>query len=1728
MLLFLCVTLVTLSNSLSLGTATEIPGKTVTLASDRSSVEFDSIEWDPKKKLTVALRLATHSTEGQLMTLKGEMQNADETVFELSLEIKQRALNVYLYDGSRAVIAQSENVKNDIATGEEISLVLDLNLDENALGITLGKSTQARIPIEKQIPTDQKMDVIINLGAVGDESSVSIVGCVTLVSVYLDVPLTFTVKTQSKDVVDDCKNPCDGFECNGGACINEYSRAVCDCFTTGRHGAQCQTASLPVAVTSENFIRYRLDENERQPERIAFAFRVGKNVDEGLLLHAAVTSEKNQFTGILSMELINNDNVEDSINFHIGDLISMDFPDFPKGDEIFHDVVITFFYEMRKVQVIIDGEEKTATLEMEDTTDRLIFSDAIYFGGSADEGANGIGLFGCLKEPYVGRVALITHLNNDDENSKVTSNGPLSSCDEAAVNAVAGEEPSESTTEKVAFEEEDNSVKNEPTSTDEGKDYDSLTSTTTDGDEEEDDDENDDNKDEEPTAEKKKPAEADFDFLGLFALTEDSGTEQPPLVTCQPRDQMKCQNGGTCMKNPEGKLSCACDSGFIGLYCQFSDLPRSCQEAYDLGERAPGVYQIDVDGNGPLRDTYVLCEDGVSTVTHNMPNDTIGRSHSVPDQILPLTYRLFSPDQLGLLVKRSSECVQYLRYNCSQAPLRFQEMQTWFESAALPETSIAKIGRTDNTCPCYDSNTCEYKKRCNCDANEQGADEGLMYGLQAGITKIYVLQDKGQNDGRFTVGSLQCKGDALSANAVTMRSRNVTLETATWKGKSFSFWFRTRQYSTLIASIASSSERNFKIYLKEGHLFEYHFNINDGEVDDPRTFDRVVGFVSQSPLNDSAWHRVLVQVKSNELRLSLDKQSRFYQLIGNEVLKDTTFDSPLIIGGDKTNEGGLIGCVKQLEIDEEPFDLIEAVRNADDAAYLSPDCQDSCNKGGNPCRNGAECIEDYEARSYYCVCANPWIFSGRNCEHSVNTDTEVSFHDLKKGFLGYQNFENSPLSNTMVFSFRTDQSDAMLVYAHDEKYNFVQVHLWEENKVSLTLNNDRTVQRCTITAEPGKEFSNMDWNQVLIVYGEKHTSLYVDRLMCIIDGAHTLSSSYITSFTEGLDLLTVYPPVLPVAPSGGLEPYTLLYVGGVPQPKGRNFRRLKRQVSTRAIYNTDYPPILGCMRGFSVGNAKVDLQYGGIRPDDRYAVRLGCKTNCDTLTCQNSGHCTVDWQNLDPSTMNVASCDCSKTSYFGSTCSEDNGLTFEGQAAFVFDMVPILKRFVLPTNRKGDSFHFAFAPAVDQVPKHSRYLAVVQFAQSIKLEIILNKNGSVNAGLILPPLDTQVFTFLGNYSDGYRHFIQTTFRDKSITVIVDSVKHTFNPDSYQVTLGTVEKIYLGGFETTNKTGGVKNFVGCMSNADIDYHIDARFRFTPMEYYRNTGSEFEEFTSTVPKEATLAIDQCATFKVPGALPPPQRTVHMPNWEAPFTPQKYTRPATPAADSDSSGFPWWIIIVIAVIIIIIVVLVIVLFCCIRNRTSDSTTTPTQPLYNDDDMNKPVSTNKPNVYGDLKPIKDELLPLRSEVPADPQVHHHHFHHHQAPQQQHRPPPTFGDNQVKPNLDLPAANTHLEQNKRTKELFLNNASPPAGSWGSVLSGDTYYTAHEFGSQDDLPPPPSDDELFLQPVPFDNVTPFERTSPARLSTFGDRTVPPNSPLHRPPVVPRQPKFVPPPTSPKL
>jgi hypothetical protein len=101
----------------------------------------------------------------------------------------------------------------------------------------------------------------------------------------------------------------------------------------------------------------------------------------------------------------------------------------------------------------------------------------------------------------------------------------------------------------------------------------------------------------------------------------------------------------------------------------------------------------------------------------------------------------------------------------------------------------------------------------------------------------------------------------------------------------------------------------------------------------------------------------------------------------------------------------------------------------------------------------------------------------------------------------------------MVFSVRTDQKRALFVYAHDQFDNFLQVHLENEYKIVLTLNNGTKVVNCAIYSEDSTEFSNMRWLQILIEQTSERISLHVDDAVCELTGPHVLADSIIEFYT---------------------------------------------------------------------------------------------------------------------------------------------------------------------------------------------------------------------------------------------------------------------------------------------------------------------------------------------------------------------------------------------------------------------------------------------------------------------------------------------------------------------------------------------------------------------------------------------------------------------------------------
>ncbi|OUC47964.1 laminin G domain protein [Trichinella nativa] len=240
----------------------------------------------------------------------------------------------------------------------------------------------------------------------------------------------------------------------------------------------------------------------------------------------------------------------------------------------------------------------------------------------------------------------------------------------------------------------------------------------------------------------------------------------------------------------------------------------------------------------------------------------------------------------------------------------------------------------------------------------------------------------------------------------------------------------------------------------------------------------------------------------------------------------------------------------------------------------------------------------------------------------------------------YRDLPQNPLVEQIVLSFRTDQQSGLLLYAHDQFYNFIQLHLWESNRLSLTVNSDREVKQCTAIGKSSK-FNNMEWKQVAVVRRGHVVHLYVEDVGCKIDATTWMSGNYVTSFIDPYNFQTVIPPRPPVPPNN-ISNYTLTYVGGLPSQAFYNGRK-KRQ----AVYATKLENYLGCMRGLRIGSDDVDLKKAGERTTDS-PDSSGCRFySKSSLICFNGGHFTVDWSTR---TLNEQ-CHCSDTAFSGKNCS---------------------------------------------------------------------------------------------------------------------------------------------------------------------------------------------------------------------------------------------------------------------------------------------------------------------------------------------------------------------------------------------------------------------------------------------------------------------------------------------
>ncbi|KAJ1361487.1 hypothetical protein KIN20_020746 [Parelaphostrongylus tenuis] len=400
---------------------------------------------------------------------------------------------------------------------------------------------------------------------------------------------------------------------------------------------------------------------------------------------------------------------------------------------------------------------------------------------------------------------------------------------------------------------------------------------------------------------------------------------------------------------------------------------------------------------------------------------------------------------------------------------------------------------------------------------------------------------------------------------------------------------------------------------------------------------------------------------------------------------------------------GFTGCVRSVIVNDEVVDIQHAAKGVD-GLYLI--CEDRCNS--NFCQNSGECIEDFATDAVACRCKYPNVQSGQNCEiglsmirikneikckrrappssqrlhmRDINQNSSISFNG---GFLKYDLLRN-PLVDQTVISFRTDQSQALILFVHDHHNNFMQLHLSEEVNITLSLNNEAIVSSCTVRARPGTEFSNMEWIQITIEHSTQLSTLVVEDDACSIHATRKLAQKPVKKFTNVFMDIVIIPVGLdsPADP----KPFLYTFIGGVE----RESHLTDGSMLLRPVYQCAIANLFGCIRGMKTGGEVIDLRHTlhGNRSNILKGVRSGCDMGCDTLNCKNGGHCSVEWHNGEK-----LSCDCSRTSYTGSECTIDEGLVFAANSYFLFDMGRFLSRFILtPQKRVTQTVQFAFAPA---------------------------------------------------------------------------------------------------------------------------------------------------------------------------------------------------------------------------------------------------------------------------------------------------------------------------------------------------------------------------------------------------------------------------------------------------
>jgi len=272
------------------------------------------------------------------------------------------------------------------------------------------------------------------------------------------------------------------------------------------------------------------------------------------------------------------------------------------------------------------------------------------------------------------------------------------------------------------------------------------------------------------------PCVAESDLRTTITWTKDGKSSLPVESNFLPNGTLLIRN---IKKSHEGSYTCRATNALTTIEAKVKVnspvMASSCSEIRKYVRGVSGNYVIDPDGAGGLAPFTVYCDMsdkngvGVTVISHDSESRTYvnGNGYSGHGSYSrDIHYTGASLSQLASLTKVSSQCEQFIKYECYGSVMftRYGAYAWWVSRDSSQMTYWGGASAGSGKCACGMTNSCaDPRYGCNCDKNDNvwREDSGLLTDkTYLPVKQLRFGDASGSQQGYHTLGKLKCYGIA--------------------------------------------------------------------------------------------------------------------------------------------------------------------------------------------------------------------------------------------------------------------------------------------------------------------------------------------------------------------------------------------------------------------------------------------------------------------------------------------------------------------------------------------------------------------------------------------------------------------------------------------------------------------------------------------------------------------------------------------------------------------------------------------------------------------------------------------------------------------------------------------------------------------------------------------------------------------------------------------------------